>query len=110
MSEIKNITVKELSSILSEQKDGRRIIDVREQDEYDIARIEGTELIPLSQFIVRAPKELSTGEKIIIFCHHGGRSMQACHWLMKEGYEDLSNVVGGIEEWSVQIDPQVPRY
>ncbi|MDZ4744035.1 MAG: rhodanese-like domain-containing protein [Verrucomicrobiota bacterium] len=109
MSAVNVINVKDLKEIL-DQKSSIRLIDVREEDEYAIARIPGSELIALSQFAKRALNELGPDEKIVIHCHHGGRSMQACLWLSKQGFKDLTNVEGGIDAWSIQIDSKVPRY
>ncbi|MDK3156670.1 rhodanese-like domain-containing protein [Kamptonema cortianum] len=109
MSSVKSMSVGELKSLLDSQSP-IRLIDVREEDEYALARIPGAELIPLSAFAKRALQELKPDEKIVIHCHHGGRSMQACLWLSKQGYNDLTNVAGGIEQWAMEIDPKVPRY
>jgi rhodanese-related sulfurtransferase len=87
-----------------------RLIDVREQDEHTIARIEGAELLPLS----RAQEwlaELSPGEELVFFCHVGGRSQQIASYLAHQlGFAHVANMLGGIEEWSLRIDPSVPRY
>ncbi|HEU4326817.1 MAG TPA: rhodanese-like domain-containing protein [Roseiflexaceae bacterium] len=87
-----------------------RLIDVREPDEHAIARIEGAELLPLSQaqaWIETLPQD----EEIVFFCHHGGRSQQIASFLATQrGYTRLANMLGGIEDWSRRIDPSVPRY
>ena len=85
------------------------IADVREPWEAEIARIEGALLVPLGEFAARA-KELPRDKPILIHCHHGGRSMQATQWLRRNGYDRVSNVAGGIDAWSREIDPTVPRY
>ena len=88
-----------------------RLIDVRETDEFAICKIEGAELLPLSifaeQFFNRLPH---TGERILLYCHHGIRSMRAAEYLAKRGYSNVSSVEGGIDAWSQQIDPAVARY
>ncbi len=109
MSNVKSINVKELKEFI-DKKAKIRLIDVREEEEYARARIPTAELIPLSQFAKRSLTELKPGETIVIHCHHGGRSMQACLWLAKQGFTDLTNVEGGIDDWSVQIDANTPRY
>ncbi|MDQ4122243.1 MAG: rhodanese-like domain-containing protein [Acidobacteriota bacterium] len=86
-----------------------RLIDVREPLEYEIARIDGAELLPLS----RAGEwvgELQPEEEIVFFCHHGGRSTQVCEYLSRQGFENLYNLVGGIDLYSVEIDKNIPRY
>jgi len=88
-----------------------RLIDVREVDEFAICKIEGAELLPLSvfadQYLSRLPH---TGERILLYCHHGMRSMRAAEYLAKRGYSKVSSIDGGIDAWSLQIDPAVPRY
>ena len=85
------------------------VVDVREPWEAEIAKIEGARLIPLSEFAARA-KTLPRDRPILIHCHHGGRSMQATQWARQNGYDKVSNVAGGIDAWSLEIDPAVPRY
>jgi adenylyltransferase/sulfurtransferase len=101
------ISVHDLKRALAEGS--ARVVDVRERWEADVARIEGAELIPLSEFVARAG-ELPRETPILIHCHHGGRSMQATQWLRRNGYDKVSNVAGGIDAWSREIDPAVPRY
>ena len=87
-----------------------RLVDVREQDEYEIARIEGADLLPLS----RAQEWLETlpaDQEIVFFCHMGGRSQQVASYLANQrGFTNVANMLGGIDDWSLQIDPTVPRY
>jgi len=88
-----------------------RLIDVREVDEYEIARIEGAELLPLSQWPAIAAEQLTDpAQALLIHCHHGGRSGNATEFLLRNGYSDVTNVAGGIDAWSLEIDPSVPRY
>lgn len=105
----KEITVKELKQRL-DNNDPIVLVDCRERDEYEYCRIEGSVLIPLSEFEKRAEKELNPDSEIVIHCHHGGRSLNACLYLEELGFENVANVVGGIEAWSLEIDPKVPRY
>lgn len=87
-----------------------RLIDVREPNEHAIAHIEGAELMPLS----RAQSwigSLSPEEEIIVFCHMGGRSQQVAQYLVSQlGFTNVANMLGGIDDWSLQVDPDVPRY
>ena len=101
------VSVHDLKRALAEG--GARVVDVREPWEADVARIEGAELIPLSEFAARA-RDLPRDTPILIHCHHGGRSMQATQWLRRNGYDKVANVAGGIDAWSLEIDPAVPRY
>ncbi|MDX1963079.1 MAG: rhodanese-like domain-containing protein [Pirellulales bacterium] len=87
------------------------ILDVREPDEYATASIAGSILIPLGELPNRvAELEPHRHRPIIVHCHHGGRSMRATKWLREQGYAQAQNLAGGIEDWSLQVDPSVPRY
>lgn len=106
---IKQITVTELNAKLA-SGDPVILVDVREKDEHAHCRIPGATHIPLSEFAQRAPSELDRDAEIYIHCHHGGRSQKACEFLAAQGFERLANVAGGIDAWSLEIDPSVPRY
>ena len=86
-----------------------RLIDVREPFEVRQASIAGAEVIPMRTI----PNSLATFEDeekpIIVFCHHGMRSLQVVGWLKEHGVDSLS-MAGGIDRWSLEIDPKVPRY
>lgn len=86
------------------------LVDVRQPDEHATAKIEGSKLIPLSTFAQEAVKVLKKDDAVVIHCHHGGRSQKACEYLKSIGYTNVSNVAGGIDAWSLQIDSKVPRY
>jgi rhodanese-related sulfurtransferase len=87
-----------------------RLIDVREQFEYQQAHIEGTELIPM-RTIPQSLTSLAAEEApVIVFCHHGMRSLQVVNWLREQGVEQTSSMEGGIDRWSLEIDTTVPRY
>jgi rhodanese-related sulfurtransferase len=86
-----------------------RFVDVRELDEYAIARIEGAELLPLSCFNEWLG-ELKPAEEIVFFCHHGVRSGHVCQFLARMGFEKLYNLEGGIDLWSAEVDKNVPQY
>lgn len=87
-----------------------RLIDVREPFEFQQARIEGAELIPMRT----VPKALALFEEeenpIVVFCHHGMRSLQVVGWLREQGVANCSSMAGGIDRWSLEVDPNVPRY
>ncbi|HEV2801220.1 MAG TPA: rhodanese-like domain-containing protein [Pyrinomonadaceae bacterium] len=86
-----------------------RLIDVREPEEFELARVEGAELLPLSRFAQWAGA-LDAEEEIVVMCHHGIRSAQVCAYLAGQGFTKMSNLAGGIERWSREVDPSVPRY
>jgi rhodanese-related sulfurtransferase len=86
-----------------------RIIDIREYDEYQTAHVEIAELLPMSE-IQSWWQDLPRDEELVIMCHHGSRSAQVCMALSRAGFERLANVEGGIDAWSREVDPNVPRY
>ncbi|MGH7274854.1 MAG: rhodanese-like domain-containing protein, partial [Nitrospiria bacterium] len=90
---------------------GQKVVflDVREQWEYDLARIEGATLIPLGELQQRV-NELDSESEIIVYCHHGVRSFHATLFLQQMGFAKALNLAGGIDGWSLRADPSVPRY
>ena len=93
-----------------DRNDTFRLIDVREEGEYAIARIEGAELLPLSraqEWVGNLPED----QELVFMCHHGSRSAQVAGFLADQrGLTNIANMLGGIDEWSRLIDPSVPRY
>lgn len=87
-----------------------RLIDCREQEEWDFNRLPGAELLPLSRFMEAAATVIEERKPSIIYCHHGIRSMQAASWLRSRGLEKCWSMKGGIDAWSTRIDPELPRY
>ncbi len=85
------------------------IIDVREPYEWQIARIPGARLIPLGT-LNQALSSLDPSRDILVYCHHGIRSAHAAEQLRAAGFTRVSNLAGGIERWSQDVDPSVPRY
>ncbi|HBF13889.1 MAG TPA: hypothetical protein DDW49_10985 [Deltaproteobacteria bacterium] len=109
---IKQISVKELKNKI-DNKENFKLVDCREKTEYDLCRIEGSTFIPLSEFstcIAAQNSPLHPDDEIVIHCHHGGRSMKACQYLTSLGYKNVTNLSGGIHDWSVEIDPSVKQY
>ena len=102
------ITPREVKDLLA--RDPKVLfVDVREQWEYDTARIAGSVLIPLGE-IPSNLQRLESAEHVVFFCHHGMRSLDAAAWLRSQGVETAQSMTGGIERWSTEIDPSVPRY
>jgi len=85
------------------------LVDVREPHEWDICHIEGARLIPLSEFTQRL-HELDSASNIVLYCHKGQRSLRALRFLEKAGFRKLWNLKGGINEWALSVDPDLPRY
>ena len=87
------------------------LIDCREADEYATAKIEDAKLIPMSEIQQRlAELEPHRAQRVVIHCHHGGRSLRVANWLRGQGYSQAQSMAGGIDQWSQDIDPSVPRY
>lgn len=93
----------------SEKRENFRLIDVREQIEFEMARIENSELLPLSEF-ANWHETLNPAENLVFICHHGVRSAQVCAFLAHGGFENIWNLSGGIDAWSIEVDRNVPRY
>ena len=92
-------------------KDGHvRLIDVREPWEFETARIEGSELMPMGDVPARAHQELDPDERLVVLCHHGMRSMNVTVWLRNQGFEQAQSLRGGIDAWAAEVDPTIPRY
>jgi rhodanese-related sulfurtransferase len=87
-----------------------RLIDVREPFEFQQAHIEGSELIPMRGVPQALPSLESEDAPLIVFCHHGMRSLQVVNWLREQGVGHCSSMAGGIDCWSLEIDSTVPRY
>lgn len=103
------VTVQQLKQALENPNLGIKVIDVREPNEFQIARIPGTELLPLSQLVQRF-NELDRDQTYYLHCKAGGRSMQALEFLRQQGFKSLKSVKGGITAWSNEIDPSVAKY
>ena len=85
------------------------LIDVREPWEFEICRISGAKLIPMGTIPANL-QALDGGDEIICYCHHGMRSLDVAAWLRGQGVANAKSLAGGIERWSTEIDPSVPRY
>ncbi len=88
-----------------------RLLDVREPEEHAIAALPGSRLIPLGQLAERADELNDWREQeIVVYCHHGIRSLHAVSLLRQAGFQNLLNLRGGIDRWSVEVDTTTPRY
>ena len=103
------VTVQDLKLALDDPKLGIKVVDVREPDEYQIAHINGATLLPLSSLQERFT-ELDPNTQYYIHCKAGVRSMKALQFLRQQGFKSLKSVAGGINAWSDEIDPAVPKY
>ena len=92
---------------------GRNIylLDCRTHEEFQQAAIEGAHLIPMSELPARLQELPAEGTMpIVVYCHHGLRSLSVAQWLMQQGFNNAKSLAGGIDAWAQWIDPSVPRY
>jgi adenylyltransferase/sulfurtransferase len=103
------VTVQDMKKALDDPKLGIKVVDVREPDEYKIARVKGVLLLPLSELPKRFT-ELDPNKRYYLHCKSGGRSMKALKFLSEQGFKYLKSIKGGITAWSNEIDSKVPKY
>jgi rhodanese-related sulfurtransferase len=89
-----------------------QLVDVREPVEHATASIAGAELIPMNSVPqhLQHIEDLAEKGKLVVFCHHGVRSLMVINWLREQGVAGCVSMAGGIDRWSMEIDPSVPRY
>ena len=104
---LKSINTQELNDLFSKKSDFT-LLDVRENEEIAIAKIQSSTHIPMGQIVDRID-EIDKNKPVIVMCHSGGRSARVCVYLVNNGY-DATNLAGGINSWSINIDPSVPQY
>jgi rhodanese-related sulfurtransferase len=95
---------------LREQQEEFTLLDVREPWEFQTARIEGAKLIPMGDVPSRTHQELDPDDRIVVFCHHGVRSLKVANWLREQGFQQAQSMRGGIDQWSKSVDAKVPTY
>ncbi len=103
-----DISVSELHR-MRDAKAAFTLVDVREEDELAIASLAGAVHVPMAEIAQRLD-ELPEQSDIVVMCHSGGRSSHVAAYLRRHGYASVANLAGGIDAWSLQIDPSVPRY
>ena len=104
---IRQISAPELKTLI-ESGTPIELVDVRTDTERAFARIEGSRL--LDQACHDALLQLDRETRIVFQCHYGIRSQQAAEYFRQQGFRNLDNLVGGIDAWSLMVDPSVPRY
>ena len=102
------VTVHELRQMLAASTPPL-LLDVRELEEWQLCRIEGARHLPMSQIQQRVG-ELEPTRETMVYCHHGVRSLMVAEFLIGKGFSQVASLTGGIEAWSVFVDPSVPRY
>ena len=104
------ISVQELAEELRSEKPPR-LLDVREPEEHELAALPGSTLVPLGQLLHRTNQIAAwKNDDVVVYCHHGIRSRHAIETLQQMGFRKLRNLTGGIDAWSREIDPSLPRY
>jgi rhodanese-related sulfurtransferase len=103
------IDATETAQRLADDADNTVLLDVREAQELAIAQVVGAVHIPMGDIPARLA-ELDADKTIICMCHGGMRSAQVAGFLAAQGYENVINLAGGINAWSLQVDPAVPTY
>jgi adenylyltransferase/sulfurtransferase len=107
---VQEITPRDLAKGL-ENGQAIRLLDVRQPWENQLASLPGSVLIPLNELPERAREILrSSAETLVVYCHHGIRSVSAADFLQRLGLRDVKSLAGGIDAWSCEVDPTVPRY
>jgi rhodanese-related sulfurtransferase len=96
--------------VLSEAPPGFVLLDVREPWEVDMGAIAGSRNMPMGDVPTRAHQELDPDAHIVVYCHRGVRSLSVVLWLREQGFERAQSLAGGIDGWSIQIDPSIDRY
>jgi adenylyltransferase/sulfurtransferase len=105
------ITPREARAALADPGRGAVLIDCRTPEEYDCSKVAGSTLIPVQEMGQRLDEvEDLGGREILVLCHHGVRSMKATLLLRQAGFESVRSIAGGIDLWSLAVDPSVPRY
>jgi rhodanese-related sulfurtransferase len=107
------ITPGELAQALRSNAGGVALIDCREPEEHAAARIGGATLIPMGETASRMSEiedVADEAEHVVVYCHHGVRSLRVVSLLRAAGIDDAVSLAGGIDRWSLEIDPGVPRY
>lgn len=100
------------ASALLRQSGQAVLIDVREPEEFSLSCVDGARLIPMQSIPAELQKleGLADDATLLILCHHGVRSLQVASWLRARGIENCYSISGGIDRWSREVDPSIPRY
>jgi rhodanese-related sulfurtransferase len=91
--------------------DNLLLVDCRERDEFQLVNIAGAVLLPMSEIADRL-SELAPylRQRVVVHCHHGGRSLRVARWLRQQGFAQAQSMAGGIDAWAQQVAPTLPRY
>lgn len=107
---MQQLSVTELAAWLADDsRDKPQLLDVREQQEWAICRIDGAQLMPMNT-VPSQMNALDPDQPVVCVCHHGGRSMQVAMFLERNGFGQVYNLAGGVDAWATQVDSSMPRY
>lgn len=105
-----HLSAPDLAAWLTDDARGKPLLlDVREPWEFETCRISGSQLMPMSLVPARQ-QELDPEQPVVCICHHGARSMQVAAFLERAGFENVSNLTGGVHAWAQLVDPAMPTY
>jgi len=110
---MQELSVQQLAAIDASAPDAPLLLDVREPWEFELAAIRIDGLATVSMPMMSVPErlgELDPAQPVVCICHHGARSAQVVAFLERAGRHPVYNLAGGIDAWSTQVDPSVPRY
>lgn len=106
---MRQIRAKELKQLLDSDPSKPLLLDVREPWEFDICHINDSKLVPMGE-IHRAIGHLDRDRQTVVICHHGIRSQQVCFYLTEMGFSNVINLIGGVQAWANEVDPNMPTY
>jgi rhodanese-related sulfurtransferase len=104
------ISVGDVAELQRTDKKPFILLDVREPWEYEVGHLDRSLLMPMGDVPSRAHQELDPDINIIVYCHHGVRSLNTAVWLRNQGFDRAQSLSGGIDLWSQTIDSSLPRY
>lgn len=104
-----SIEVAEAARRLNEQQERALVLDVREQDEWDLCHIQGSLHIPMQQVPLQLDR-IPADRTVLVLCHHGMRSLRVARFLRSKGFDKVQNIAGGIDQWALQMDSTLQRY
>ena len=104
------ITARDVADRLESGETGLILLDVREPWEFATAQIAGSKPVPMGEIPSRVFQELDPEAHIVTVCHSGVRSLNVAVWMRNQGFDKVQSLSGGIDSWSREVDPTVPRY